>query len=118
MCMWRAIYWIVCRHMKKQVVNCFAVGDFDTPCEGWDEEDNEQQSLTQNGRPYIRALNEMCPECRWEILLDELEEQGRRREERERRDKERRDSGTNGINGTNGMNGINGTNGTNGTHGH
>jgi hypothetical protein len=106
MCMWRTVFWIVCRHRRKQVVKCFEDDEFDAPCDDWDDQSNEQQTLTHDGRPYTLALNEMCPGCRWEAVLDAMEERGREREERERRD-----SGTNGING------INGINGTHGTHG-
>jgi hypothetical protein len=104
--MWSAVFWIVCRHQKKKVVKCFAVGELDAPCDGWDDEPNKQETLTHNGHPYTPLLNEKCPECRWEALLDAMEERERR--DRERRDRERRDrekgGGTNGINGTHGTN--------------
>jgi hypothetical protein len=102
--MWSAVFWIVCRHQKKKVVKCFAVGELDAPCDNWDDEPNKQETLTHNGRPYTPALNEKCPECRWEALLDAMEE-------KERRDRERRDRKKGG-----GTNGINRTHGTNKTH--
>jgi hypothetical protein len=99
MCTWYKVFWIYCRHKRKKVIKCDAAEANDAPCDDWDDKENRRETLTHDGRPYTQALVDKCPECRWDTVLDAMEE---REKEREMDRLDRMAYGTNGMNGTNG----------------
>jgi hypothetical protein len=120
MCTWHRVFWIYCRHRRKKVIKCIAAEADDSPCDDWDDEENKREALTHDGRPYTQALVDTCPECKWDAMLDAMDERELRTMEEREREKEldnldRLHYGTNGTHGTNRSNRTNGTNGTNGT---
>ena len=85
----------LCRHKRKKVAKCSPAQLMNVPCTDWDNQQNEQETLTRDGRPYTPALVEKCPDCRWAAMLNAIDE-------KEKRDRAR-GGGTNGTNGVHGL---------------
>jgi hypothetical protein len=68
MCFWKNVYYIVCQHYSRDPVECMDAQQRDLRCEDWEADDKEMESQTANGTPYIKAVADICMDCRYEKM--------------------------------------------------
>jgi hypothetical protein len=68
MCFWKNVYYTVCQHYSRDPVECMDAQQRDLRCEDWEADDKEMESQTANGTPYIKAVADICMDCRYEKM--------------------------------------------------
>jgi len=89
MCFWRNVFYIGCKHYRRDPVEYIEANHTDMRCEGWDDDGNEMQSQTRDGTPYTKALPGNCMNCKYLASL--------------KKNKDKRSGGGSGGNGSSSM---------------